>query len=176
MTVRDYGVFGPCDIPRSGSGHVNDERLTQFWEDAEAMFIDELSGASGCYIFGIRAGKGATPWYVGQAKHSFKRECFTDRNLRLYDKILRQRKGTPILFLLARKTPKGKFQKRLGEAEANRLENLLIDQCLQANSNLLNKRGTAFLKEARIPGLLNSPPGPHSQEARSLRRLLNIKT
>ena len=176
MAVRDYGVFGPCDIPRDTSGHVDDKRLAQFWQKAEAMFVDGLAGASGCYIFGVRAGRGATPWYIGQAKHSFKQECFTDRNLRRYDKILRQGRGTPILFLLARRTPVGRFQRRLGEAEANRLENLLIDHCLQANSNLLNKRGTAFLKEVRIPGLLNSPPGPYSQEAKSLRRLLSIKT
>ena len=45
------------------------------------------------------------PWYVGKATKTFLQECFTDRNLRKYDKVLVERKGTPILFLLARRTP-----------------------------------------------------------------------
>lgn len=172
--MKEYGVFGPLTIPRTRRGGIDDDKLRDFWQQVEEKFAPGLKKASGCYIFGTRAGKGATPWYVGKATKSFEKECFTDRNLRNYDKVLDERKGTPILYLLARRTPGGKFQRELRDQEARKLENFLIDHCLSANGKLLNKQGTDFVRNTQIPGLLNSPPGPHSKEAKSLRRLLNL--
>ena len=147
-----------------------------FWNEEVEENDPGLANASGCYIFGIRAGKGATPWYVGQAKNTFQDECFTDSKLLRYNKVLAGgEKGTPILLLLARKTPKGKSVKSLTKLEADSLENLLIYNCLRANQRLLNISGTSFFKEARIPGLLNSPQGAPLAGASFLRRLLNLE-
>ena len=170
---------GPFEVPRRDGGpRVDKRQLKGFWKEVEAAdkANEGLADASGCYIFGIRAGRGAKPWYVGQAKTAFRKECFASHKLVHYNEILLKRKGTPILFLLARKTPRGVFARTLREREANRLENLLIDYCLQANSDLLNIRGAAFLKEVIVPGLLNSPPGQPSKEAQFLRGLLSIRS
>ena len=179
MPVWEYGVFGPFDVPRDDDGRVaaaKDRR--RFWNKVvEDNKKPGLSTASGCYIFGIRASNGATPWYVGQAKYQFREECFTDSKLLRYNKILAGgKKGTPILLLLARMTPKeGSFQGRLSELEANNLETLLIGKCVRANPDLLNISRTAFFKNAKIPGLLNSPPGAPSPSVEFLKRLLNLK-
>ena len=73
MPERNYGLFGPFEIPRVANGRVDQRMLGNFWEKAEAG-CPGLAKASGCYIFGIRAAKGARPWYVGQAKKAFKRD------------------------------------------------------------------------------------------------------
>ena len=65
--------------------------------------------------------------------------------------------------------------KSLSEREAKNLEDLLIGNCLRANQGLLNISGTAFFKEARIPGLLNNPKGAPLAGAGFLRRLLNLE-
>lgn len=173
--MRSYDLFGPLTIPRiRKTNRVDGDRLASVWADAEEA-AEGLSSASGCYLFGIRAGRGATPWYAGQAKKSFRRECFTDSKLLRYNEVLSgHKKGTPFLFLVARMTPKGKFQKELREDEANRLESFLIDLCLQANINLVNKSGTSFVRDTHIPGLLNSDRRSMSQETEFLRRLLNL--
>ena len=111
--MAEYSLHGPYEIPKTGERKVDRSRLREFWERANKD-ADELSGASGCYIFGMRAGRGARPWYIGQAKTSFKGECFTDQKREHYNSVLGKRKGTPILFLLARRTPeKRSFQKKL---------------------------------------------------------------
>lgn len=173
---RKYDVFGPFEIPRNDKQQrVNEKSLRNFWNELEGQ-NEGLASASGCYIFGIRAGRGATPWYVGQAKKTFRQECFASHKLVKYNEVITAKKGTPILFLLARRTPTGRFAKKLSsKEEANWVENRLIHHCLNANDRLLNVRDTAFPQEVRIPGLLNSPKARRSTEVRELRRLLNLK-
>ena len=178
MPVWEYGVFGPFEVPRKDGGRVAAAKaLRLFWNEVvEDIKKPGLSTASGCYIFGIRASKGATPWYVGQAKKKFREECFAPAKLNHYNEILAEyQTGTPILLLLARKTPKGSFVKSLSEREANNLETLLIGNCLRANPDLLNISRTSFFKKAKIPGLLNSPPGALSPSVEFLKRLLNLE-
>ena len=177
MPDRKYDVFGPFEIPRTENRQrVDRKSLRHFWNEVEALRQknEGLASASGCYIFAIRAGKGAKPWYVGQATKTFRQECFTPHKLVHYNEVLTERKGTPILFLLARMTPTGRFANKLGAREADWAENLLIHHCLRANDDLLNIRGTAFSTEVVIPGLLNSPQARRSREARDLRGLLNL--
>lgn len=165
---------GP-NIPRAANGRVDQRVLRDFWEEAEAG-CPGLAKASGCYIFGIWAAKEAKPLYVGQAKKAFKRECFTDSKLLRYNRVLAdQGRGTPILFLLARMTPGGRFKKGLlGVREADWVENMLIRHCLDANKDLLNVSGTALSTEVVIPGLFRSPPGKPTQEASFLKTLLSL--
>ena len=177
MPDRKYDVFGPFEFPRTKSRRrVDRSSLGNFWEEVEALRQknEGLASASGCYIFGIRAGKGAKPWYVGQATKTFRQECFTPHKLVHYNEVLTERKGTPILLLLARMTPTGRFARNLGAREADWTERLLIHHCLSANDDLLNVRGTAFSAEVIIPGLLNSPRARPSKEATDLRCLLSL--
>ena len=171
-----YGVFGPFKVPRRDSRRiVTPRQLRDFWEGVGEKHPG-LPDASGCYIFGISASGGARPWYVGQAKRAFRKECFTPHKLLRYNEALADRKrGKPILLLLARQTSGGRFANQLSDREANNLENLLIHNCLRANRKLLNISKTSFLKEAEIPGLLNSPPGAPSESTVFLRGLLNLE-
>ena len=85
---------------------------------------------------------------------SFRQECFTPHKLNHYNSVIGDRKGTPILFLVARATPlRGNFMNRLGRREADWVENMLIRQCLAANRSLLNVSGTSFAKEVVVPGV-----------------------
>lgn len=177
MPDRKYDVFGPFEIPRTENRQrVDRTSLRSFWQEVEAQppKNEGLASASGCYIFGIRAGKGAKPWYVGQATRTFRQECFTPHKLVHYNGVLTGRTGTPILFLLARMTPTGRFVNTLGPREADWVEQLLIHHCLLANDDLLNVRGTAFSTEVIIPGILNSPKARRSKEEKDLRNLLNL--
>ena len=175
MSKRKYDLFGPLKIARTEYGHVDAGKLTEFWETANALSAG-LSTASGCYIFGIRASKGIKPWYVGQATRGFKQECFTPDKLVKYNDVLCAiGKGTPVLFLLARRTPRGRFAKTLQNDEANWVERLLIHYCLHANDQLVNQHGTRFPKEVVIPGLINSHVGKPPKEVQQLRLMLSIK-
>jgi hypothetical protein len=55
----------------------------------------------GCYVFGIRAGKGFTPAYAGKATKKFKNEVFGHHKLAKYQRYLADvAKGTPVLFFV----------------------------------------------------------------------------
>lgn len=50
--------------------------LAAFWREVDGIFGEDASSGVGCYVFSIRAGKGALPWYVGLAeKQAFRNEC-----------------------------------------------------------------------------------------------------
>lgn len=172
---RRYWIYGPFEVPRSGTPSTVDKlKLSEFWKIVEEGDYG-LSTASGCYVFGLRAAQGARPWYVGQAKVSFRQECFTPHKLNHYNSVIGGRKGTPILFLVARTTPvKGTFAKKLGRREADWVENMLIRQCLVANKRLLNVSGTAFAKGIVVPGLFRPGRGKPSPDVREFKKLLSI--
>jgi hypothetical protein len=54
-----YRVFGPFEIPRDGD-RVDSGAKKGFWSEVERERA-HLSIAVGCYIFAIRAAKGARP-------------------------------------------------------------------------------------------------------------------
>jgi hypothetical protein len=107
----EFDVFGPFDVPRNHNGKVvsrdkNDKK--DFWNDVEEV-REGLSGACGCYIFGLSpAGGGPKPWYVGRTKASrgFAGECFQAHKIVHYDSALSgYRRATPQLTLIAKVTP-----------------------------------------------------------------------
>jgi hypothetical protein len=58
-----------------------------------------IANGVGCNVFGIRAGKGMTPLYVGKATKSFAEETFAaDKLNKYYYGLTQYRKGTPIFF------------------------------------------------------------------------------
>lgn len=169
-----YEPFGPFKIPRNGS-HVDKRRCRQFWDNIEQQ-TPGLSGAVGCYIFAIRAAKGAKPWYVGKTERlSFKHETWSPDKLNKYGEVLNSRKrGAPILYLIAKRTSVGRYAKprKGGIGEIRALENLLIGICLLRNSKLLNVKQTKHLKGIVVPGYMNEKPGARPAPARGLAKLL----
>ena len=172
--MSKYEPFGPFKMPRSGS-LVNKHEFRQFWSDIEQQ-SPRLSGAVGCYIFAIRAGRGAKPWYVGKTeKGNFKGETWSPHKLNIYSDALNVRKrGTPLLYLIAKRTTVGRYAKprKGGIGEIRALENLLIGICLLRNRKLLNAKQTKHLKGIVVPGYMNEQPGARSVSATSLARLL----
>jgi len=119
----------------------------------------------GCYIFGVRAGKGIVPLYAGQSKVTFKTECFTYHKLHRYGKALAKRRiGTPVMFFLVKEQG--------SSACIDDVEAFLIQNALVKNPDLANVHRKAWC----ITGVLRSGKGPPSRSARHLRRLLGLDT
>ena len=172
--MSQYQPFGPFKMRKNGN-LVDKRACNRFWQTVDKS-SPGLSGAVGCYIFAIRAAKGALPWYVGKTeKHSFKGETWTPHKLNLYNEALNLRhKGTAVLYLIARRTKGGKFAKprKKGIGDIGALENLLIGTCLLRNQKLLNVRQTRYPRRIAVPGYMNEQPGARSVSARNLAKLL----
>ena len=173
-----YETFGAFGVPRTSSkqgGKALDfskDAMLNLWSSIDDQYPN-LSQACGCYIFAFKAGRGVTPWYVGQSKGPFVNECFQFHKQAKYNEVQKQIKsGTPILILVARLTPGGKFSKSVSVAEATFVERLLISLAYSKNDRLLNIKDTRLITEMQIPGILNSPKGKPSTGASLLRSTL----
>lgn len=132
-----FSIEGPREVPyyQGKAGRtITDDNVRQFWEDN-----DDLMRRRGCYVFGIRAGKGLTPAYVGRATKSYKQEVFAHHKLTRYQQFLADyQRGTPVLFFIIAPKRKGAPNSvHIGE-----LEDFLIQTGLAANPELLNIKGT----------------------------------
>lgn len=167
----------PFEVPRQSNGLIAGDKdsLTEMWSRVDTELEDGLSGSIGCYIFSIRAGKGILPWYVGLAeKQTFRKECFTSHKLVHYNNVIANRKGTPLLTLIAKYTPTGKSISPTGgeHRDIQFLETMLISSCLGRNADLYNVRDTKLLREMVVPGLLNTPPGKGHTSVTDFRALI----
>jgi hypothetical protein len=174
--VSRFEPFGPFDMPVSGV-LIDRKRESEFWKKVEAE-AEGLPDAVGCYIFAIRAGRGARPWYVGKSeKTSFRKESWTPHKLLVYSEGLQQLKiGTPLLYFVAKRTKGGRFAKKgiNGISAVRALEEILIGTCLLRNSRLLNKRTTKHYREIEVPGYMNESPGARTVQARNIAKLLGV--
>ena len=169
-----YQVFGPFAIPRDGvliAKSAAERR--EFWSAVEAE-ADGLPDACGCYVFSIRR----RAWYVGLAQsQTFRQECFALHKLNQYNYSLQRVSGEPQLHLLAKLTPTGRFcaPATSGHRDVEFLETLLIGMALNQNEDLQNIRGTKFLREMRVPGILRTGRGEgRLNSVRSLRDALGM--
>ncbi len=160
----------PFEIPveKTKVKRIEKEQVKRFFEDKNIQKAIDLSNTRGCYIFALRAGKGYTPWYVGLAKKSFKQEIFTPHKKDIYNGVLAQKAGTPVMFLI------GSSKKSLLlEKEIKELESFLIFWARKANKNLKNLQHN---KDTwGIAGVYNSDIGKPSNAAMNLKGLLNLK-
>lgn len=174
-----YYLYGPMELPRGDDNLLNFteyDRATM-WADLEAREALGLADACGCYVFGIRAGRGVRPWYVGKAeKQSFKRECLTDDKLRKYNSVLLSAsKGTPVIYFYARTTMKKhawSAPSKSRHMDIDYLERMLIGLALDKNKNLVNVKETGLLRNMIVPGLLNTPRGALTRQARELKKVM----
>jgi hypothetical protein len=169
-----FQSFGPFKMPRNGS-LIDTSQCTKFWQNIEQE-RHGLSLAVGCYVFAMRAGKGAKPWYVGKTeKRNFKDEILSVHKLNVYARALNQRKrGTPVLYLIAKQTKGGKYAKprKGGIGDVHALENFLIGSCLLRNNKLLNVKQVKHPRGIIVPGYMNEAPGARTKSAKTLAKLL----
>jgi hypothetical protein len=164
-----FEPFGPFDMPVDGV-HIDTGLAKEFWQSVEDA-RQGLQDAIGCYIFAIRAGRGTKPWYVGKTERSFRQEAWQPGKLLLFSKHLDSRKrGTPVLYLIAKQTSRGRFAK--GSRSVKPLEEMLIGQCLLRNHRLLNKKDINRFLKIEVPGFMNEPRGARSAPAKELAKLL----
>ena len=171
--MSKFQTFGPFRMKRNGS-LVDTNEFAKLWKTIEQQ-SPGLSRAVGCYVFAIRAGKGAKPWYVGKTeKRNLKDETCFAHKLKVYSKALNRRKGTPLLYLIAKQTRVGRCAKprKGGIGDVRALENLLIGSCLLRNSKLLNVKQVKHPKGIIVPGYMNEPPGARSASAKGLAKVL----
>lgn len=178
----DFKVYGPFEIPRTHTGLIAYAAAEKraFWKEVEAV-EEALSAACGCYIFALQPpGGGAKPWYVGRTKNQggFRTECFASHKLVHYNSAISgYQKAVPQLYLVAKVTPRTKsFTKpnANGHADIAELEDFLIGIAYSRNRKIVNVQGTKFLREARIPGVLNSPAGKPGAAASELKKALGL--
>ena len=159
---------GPFEIPvysGKAANTITTAEVQQFWKDNAAY-----ANRRGCYVFGIRSGRGLTPFYVGKATKGFKQEAFAPHKLAKYLQALADyRKGTPVIFFIAAPTQKGVVNK----VAIKNLEDFLIQTATSSNPDLLNVKGTKQADWA-IAGVVRGGVGKPSGAARALRKCLQV--
>lgn len=171
MSFTQFTVHGPIAIPAEckyryyGYWRIR-EGASQFWNLDEAA---DLKDRKGCYVFGVRAGKGIRISYVGLTVANFKQECFTRHKVQShYNPSLRKRKnGTPIMYFVV--APRGKTP----SLRIPQLESFLIQACVANGMKVTNqrKRGEfAWGITGISPRAQGRPPDP----AASLRKALRL--
>jgi len=164
-----FSIEGPREVAyyqgRAGRT-ITDDNVREFWE-ANPDVADER----GCYVFGVRAGKGMTPAYVGKATATFRQEAFAHHKLTRYQQFLADyQRGTPVMFFIVAPTKRGAPNK----THIAELEVFLIQTGQAANPHLLNVKGTKA-EEWGIAGVLRGGRGKPSNGAKEFRRLMKIQ-
>ena len=169
MSSTQFTCHGPFKIEttklRAGKD-ISKANIQNFWETN-----GEYSDKVGCYVFGMRAGKGVTPLYVGKATKRFKQEVFAHHKLTKYLPALATYKsGTPVLFFVAYPKKNG----LVNATQIGKLEKFLIQQATVANPLLLN------INHAKVPswgiaGVLRSTTKRPTNGAVAFKALLGIR-
>lgn len=156
-----------CERAKKGSAkRIAQQDCKTFW-NTEA---NHYATKQGCYVFGLRAGKGCTPWYVGKTKdQSFKKECFGHFQLHKYNDVLFRHNGTPVIYFVAGSGNKNVLPKRI----INELEHFLIQQGRYANPNI---RNTAHAKEPEwgIKGVIRSGKGKPDTQSKNFCKMMGL--
>ena len=172
----NFEIHGPFDLPKA-KGLVDKTAKSKkaFWSTV-AKRKRGLPDACGCYVYVVKAKRGALPWYVGiTTKRTFRGEALGDHKLTHYNSAIAQKVGvTPQLFFIARMTPQGRFAKPSTHKDVEFLEKFMFGVALNRNSSLSNSKNTKFLRSMVVPGVLNSPHGKPTAPERELKTVLGL--
>jgi hypothetical protein len=171
-----FDVAGPFKLTRHGTKKfITEQTKTDLKPDLEENSLG-LSSACGCYVFAIHAGKGYTPYYVGQAcKQSVLNEALNPSNREKYNKACSESNGTPVLCVVPMRSPNGRYRKQGGGGLAiSFLERWLIAAAIEKNSSLINNRETKFLRRIKVSGIFNADRGAATKAAKLLRQTLGL--
>lgn len=175
-----YSVHGPFKMKKMHRAIAIDRSSkSTFWSDIESS-VPGLSSGIGCYIFSLKNGVNAKPWYVGQTKRlSFKGEIFQAHKIRHYNAVLKTQNAKGIeFFFIAKRTPKGRLtkaqkgQKKTTHTDIDSVETMLIGAALDKNEKLRNIKSTKLFNKLIIPGFINSPNCKPTLPAQYLKRLI----
>lgn len=166
MPVK-FEIDGPYEISRTkqpGGTLIQKENIAAFWEECD------LAGERGCYVFGVRAGRGIMPGYVGKATKCFEQEVFTPHKLVKYrDYMAKTKKGTPVMFFAVAPSGGGKStEKAIGDCELE-----LIFLARRTNPETVNERsisGPSFV----IPHVTSPWRGRRSTETNDFMAMLGL--
>jgi hypothetical protein len=122
----------------------------------------------GCYVFGVRAGRGARPIYVGMTKsQNLITEAFNDKNVNRVNEYINRQKGNPVLYIVYQKAGRGNPAKNCHPE----IEEFLVTRCAKRNPKLINVH---MNKKApwSITGVVNAGSGKPSAAAARFSRLI----
>ena len=132
MTATFKVTFGELKCKRAGKKVIDKACIAKFWDGTGG------GDRHGVYVFGVRAGKGWKPLYVGQAtKQTLKTRIGQhvggngDFNVMLRS----VKKGTPVLFLTGRIGKGKKSTQAISDIELD-----FINYAFARNKNLHNDR------------------------------------
>jgi len=163
--ATDLEIHGPVAIPfstrRQGTGKmILKVNIQEFWDQPEAS---SMKNKQGCYVFALKAGKGFTPWYIGQTKNRMDKECFTSHKLEKFNEVLFEKGwGKPVMFFVV---PKGD-KKVVATKELGDIETFLIQVGVKKNGELKNIKHAKNFGNWSIKGVFNGGKGkPTGREA-----------
>ena len=173
----EFDVAGPFELTRHGKKDLITKQSLKDLKAETEKWEAGLTSACGCYVFAAQAGKGLTPYYVGQScKRGLVVEALDPANRAKYNEVLSERKGTPVLFLIPMRTPGGKFRKPKkadGTLSAvDFLERYLIYMAIEKNSDLMNTHETRFMRDLHVTGIFNAEKGEGTKASQLLRKTL----
>lgn len=167
--MTQFVCFGPVKIlttKQKVGRTITKTDISAFWSISATV-----AKGVGCYVFGIRTGKGVTPLYVGKATKSFAQEVFAaDKLNKYYNAISQYKKGSPVLFFVCHPASK-KGKPNLTHIKA--LEKLLIQQGALANPKLINVHHNS-VPHWGISGVLRSVTKKPSNTAKSFRACMGF--
>ena len=167
--MSKYKIQGPINIPivkKPAGRRIGDRK--EFWKNH-----DKLKDSTGVYVFGMQAGGGIKPYYVGKAsgKNKFEKECFHPHKLNKYNEALSEYlRGKPVMFFIVKDDGRGKAN----EKELEMIEEFFISVGLVRNEGLLNIKGTKGEKWY-IPGVIRGAKGQPSQAAKSFKSMMGMR-
>lgn len=169
--MTKFDVHGPFTVHLKKHGRGFRILYARFWKLDDIR--KSLQSKRGIYVFGIRAGKGFTPIYVGRATGTvFGTECFNKSNLRKYRSALRRYvKCTPVLLLVAHPKKKGRCNKKA----IDEIETFLIQLCAEKNPRLQNLRKRRS-PHWSIAGVIRcSRKGPRKKAEAVLKKMAGLR-
>jgi len=165
-------VYGPFDISCDGQDRGSCKKIDkadakEFWKQPD---VSAISKKQGCYIFALRAAKGFTPWYVGQAGKNFLQECFTSHKMGHYNDVLwKGRKGAPVMFFVA---PSGNKNK-VSAGILKEMEEYLIQSAVYKNPDLSNIQNRKT-PEWGISGVVRGGKGRRAVISNTFKKMMGI--
>lgn len=167
--MASFTVLGPIEVPftkAKGGKYIEatTSSLQDFWDEAEC------GDKAGCYVFGIKHGRGTTPHYAGRTTKTFAKECFQSHKLAKYHKALTSvATGKPVMYFVIPGAGKG----RLNVTAIKILEERLIGLGVKRNPNMTNIQGTKKT-EIVIKGVMGAGRGAPSKAASAFRKMVGL--
>jgi hypothetical protein len=164
--MAEFLVRGPYVIPKEKARNGDRLLYDEFWE--EHAELEEYAGKSGVYVFGVRAGRGYTPLYVGKATRSFKKECFNPTNKHKYSDAMKDYiRCAPVIFFVVHPSQRGK----VNSAMIDEIETFLIQTAYSKNPDIQNIKKTR-MPDWSIRGVVRNTTKGASKSATEFRKLI----